>query len=323
MYPADVIVAADIALPIALAWMLAALFWLALPLGDSARSIVVAGMLLPMFSLPFLAPAEHPVWRGIAAIACVTPWLKVYDLHYQRCLGGAVPPLGQYLLFQINPCMLVLRRLSDEPQPPTSANVLRMLRGMAIILLATPALWWVFVSADHGTWPFWIEHSAKALLVFALVFGMCDVIVGLWRLLGFRGRTMMLNFFAARTPAEFWRLYNRHTGQFFFEDVARPLQRRIGPAAATMTAFAASGLAHEYLAFVAIGRIQMFQTSFFLLQGLAVVLTQRVRPRGAGAYLGIASTLVFNLATSLLFFASANQFVHWYSDAASAWAEPR
>lgn len=298
--------------------MLAALFWFALPLGNRARLAIVLGLLLVMLALPFMAPAEHPLWRFIASILCVMPAVKVYDVHLERLLAGTseVPSIGEYLLFLINPCMLVHRRLKDETPPPRRADVARLLRGGVIMLLGFPLLFWCFDSADAGAWPFWLEHSVKAVLAFAVVYGACGVIVALWRLMGFRGRTVALNFFAARTPAEFWRLYNRHTGQFFFEDVARPVQRKTGAAAATMVAFAVSGVLHEYLVFVAIGRVQLLQTSFFLVQGLAVVVTQRLtsRAHGPAAWLGIVLTFAFNLATSLLFFASINQFFPWYAD---------
>jgi hypothetical protein len=308
-----VMIGAAIALPIMLAWMLAASFWFALALAGRARTIVVIALFILMFALPLMAPLEHGLWRAIVAVACVTPWLKVYDLHYARCLGHPVPRFGEYLGFLVNPCILVHRRLGDEPHPPRNVDAMRVLRGCVVLAFSIPLLQWSFRSADQAAWPFVLEHSVKAALAFAIVYGVFEVIVGLWRLMGFRGRTVVLNFFAARTPAEFWRLYNRHTGQFFLEDVTRPLQRRTGIAAATMAAFAASGVAHEYLAFVAIGRIQFLQLSFFLIQGLAVVLTQRMRPRGPAAYVGVALTAAFNLATSLLFFASADQFVDWYS----------
>ncbi len=45
------------------------------------------------------------------------------------------------------------------------------------------------------------------------------------------------------------------------------------------------------------------QLAFFLLQGLAVAVTLRLRPRGAAAVVCWAGTLAFNLATSVVFLA--------------------
>ena len=77
--------------------------------------------------------------------------------------------------------------------------------------------------------------------------------------------------------------------------------------------FAFSAMLHEYLFSIAIGQVQGYQILFFLLQGLAVVATQRVRPKGWRRLPRMAGTLAFNLATSALFFASMNGIVAFYA----------
>jgi hypothetical protein len=70
---------------------------------------------------------------------------------------------------------------------------------------------------------------------------------------------------------------------------------------ATLLAFSVSALIHEYALSVAVGRIEGYQTAFFLLQGAAVAGSLRWNP---GSLVGRASTLVFNVATSMFFMAS-------------------
>jgi hypothetical protein len=73
-----------------------------------------------------------------------------------------------------------------------------------------------------------------------------------------------------------------------------------------------SGLVHEYVFGIASGRVQGWQLLFFLLQGLAVVVTRRIRPRGRITLLWVVGTWVFNLASSVLFFLSVNQVLPFY-----------
>jgi len=123
----------------------------------------------------------------------------------------------------------------------------------------------------------------------------------------------MDNPFAARTPADFWRRYNRPAQQFFDEDVFQPLGGLRAPVRATLGTFAVSAVLHEYLFDIAVGRVQGYQMVFFVLQGLAVAATRRVKPRGWRAVAWGAGTLAFNLATSALFFASVNEILLFYT----------
>jgi hypothetical protein len=70
---------------------------------------------------------------------------------------------------------------------------------------------------------------------------------------------------------------------------------------------------HEYIFGIAIGRVQGYQTAFFLLQGIAVAATARVKVRGWRAVPWTAGTLGFNLVSSVLFFASRYSLVPFYS----------
>jgi D-alanyl-lipoteichoic acid acyltransferase DltB (MBOAT superfamily) len=140
-----------------------------------------------------------------------------------------------------------------------------------------------------------------------------------WSLLGGRGRDFMDNPFAARTPADFWRRYNRPVHQFLAEDVFVPAGGRRFPFRGALLAFVLSALIHEYVFSIPIGRIQGFQTTFFLLQGLAVAATMRLRPRGLAAAACVVATFAFNMATGVLFFASVNELLPFYRNSVPLW----
>lgn len=60
------------------------------------------------------------------------------------------------------------------------------------------------------------------------------------------------------------------------------------------------------------GRVQGYQTAFFLVQGAAVAATIRVKPRGRHAAPWIAATFAFNVVGSVPFFASLDEAVPFY-----------
>ena len=167
------------------------------------------------------------------------------------------------------------------------------------------------------------------MVAFFLVLFPFSVAAGVaWRALGGPGRDIMRNPFAARTPADFWRRYNRPVHEFLREDVfssvAGSRRRRPGSVAAAGAAvltFVLSAAVHEYVFAIPIGRLRGYQTAFFLLQGLAVAATMRVKPRGWRAVPWVAATFFFNLATGVFFFASLNEVVPFYQHRPPLWGE--
>jgi D-alanyl-lipoteichoic acid acyltransferase DltB (MBOAT superfamily) len=155
---------------------------------------------------------------------------------------------------------------------------------------------------------FIVEHTLKLAAFYVALHGVFFIIVGLARRAGQPARLVFDNVFAARTPADFWRRYNRPVGQFLYEDIFKPSGGRRHPVWATLVTFVFSAIGHEYLISISIGRVEGYQTAFFLIQGLAVALTLRVRPKGAVVPVAVALTLAFNLATSFLFFASIQHY---------------
>lgn len=275
-----------------------------------------AGLLV----LPLVVPADEPLSRAIVAVFTATFVIKLYDLH--RGAPGSVPSWPAYLLFLVSPFCHVYRRLHAARVPSARQNLVRLGRGMALLAggwagLAGLA---VVMAAHPGDVGFLLEHVSKITAGFVIVYGCAEIAFALWSMAGLRGLHQFDNFFLARTPAAFWRVYNRPVTQYMFENVFRPAGGVRAPVRAILAAFFVSGVMHEYIAGIALQNVQGFQMAFFMIQGAAVAATRRLQPRGRAAIVAcIGATMLFNLAASLLFCASFARMFDLYSPGAPAW----
>jgi hypothetical protein len=83
--------------------------------------------------------------------------------------------------------------------------------------------------------------------------------------------------------------------------------------------FLLSGIMHEYVFGIALGRVQGWQMAFFMIQGCAVVATMRAKPRAWRAVLWTGATFAFNIASGVLFVAAVNHLVPFYSRPLPGW----
>jgi MBOAT, membrane-bound O-acyltransferase family len=299
-----------IAFPVAVALAVACSFQPALGLPKGRRLAVLGAVELLVMLTPMLVAPEWTFARFLASVLAVALAAKLFDLHVGASLGDR-PSFWDVFTYLINLVSCVRRKLADEPRPGFLAN----LRRLVLMTLASVPGGLLFAACYWVDWrpiPFAVEHSAKVFAFFLALVPGGAAGAAIWRLLGGWTREPMNNPFASTTPADFWRWYNRPAQQFFLEDVFKPLGGMRRPVLGTIATFAVSGLVHEYLMDITVWRIQGYQTAFFLIQGVVVVLTARLDPKGWWRGVGIAATLAFMLATGTLFFASIDEVLPFY-----------
>ena len=277
-------------------------------LGWSSRPRLTAllGLGAVVLSLPRLVPDGHPgaaSIRFLVAVSCGVTVVKMFDLHIGHSRHGR-PPLSEFVRFYsgFNPFDYSYRRWGREPDPGTTANRIRLGRGLVELVVGIIAVRWAF-GADLGRHGFLLDHTVKWLCLYPALEGGVMTLTATARLAGRPARDIYRTPILARTPADFWRRYNRPVTVYLEENVLRFFRRR--PFTGIALAFFASGVLHEYLVAITIGRIEGYQMAFFSLQGIGVLLTARYKPRGAARWFAVAATLTFNALTLVLFSASA------------------
>jgi len=298
------------------AFAAAACFFPALAWPRRARAVAFVALAPLVLLSPLLLPAERRLGRFLASAFATTLAVKLYDLQAR---GASGTTLRAYLALLANPCCHVLHKLEFLRCPPPRKDLARLALGLAgtaggACLLAGA------LAVDWRRLPFALEYVALVLAFYLAVLPPLAAAAAGWRLLGGAGLDLMNRPWLARTPADFWRRYNLPMQQSFYEDVFKPAGGLRAPVRAPLLTFAVSAVMHEYIFGIAVGRVQGYQTAFFLLQGVAVAATARAKPRGWGAAVWVACTWAFLLGSSVLFFASMNGVVPLFSRPLPVWA---
>jgi len=295
-------------------------FYPALGLRRGRRAVVLTILCCLIVATPTLIPRSARLPRVLAAVTAVTLVVKLYDLDVGAAAGVQPGALG-FLAFLPNIFSLVHRKLDAAPHPPAARDMLRgVLLGAAV--MPAGALLVAAFKVDWTRYGFATEHAAKVVLFFLMLIPLANAAAAVWRLAGGKALDFMDNPFAARTPADFWRRYNRPVHQFMGENVFPAAGGRRHRVRGALAVFLVSAAVHEYVFSIAVGRVQGYQTAFFLLQGLGVAATMRVRPRGPAAVASVAATFLFNLASGVLFFASVNGVLPFYQNRVPLWDPP-
>jgi hypothetical protein len=257
---------------------------------------------------PFLVPIDAQSLRFVGSVTAVTLLWKVYDAFRSPALATDIG-FAKWLTYLPNWFWFVLRRV---PRLRPAGSDWRRVAVDSPLMVGAVALCVWLLRLDWTGVPFALEHVAKVLAFAVAMLLIGRTFAALYRRLVGPAMDPIENPFTARTPAEFWRRWNRPFRDFFDVYVFRPLGGVRRPVIASLAVFAASGLMHEYVFGVATGRVQGWQILFFMIQGCAAAATLRVRPGASAAPLWCAGTLAFNLATALLFFRSVDEVIAFY-----------
>ena len=121
-------------------------------------------------------------------------------------------------------------------------------------------------------------------IIFALHFGSFHLLALAWQSAGVVAQPLMQSPVGATSLSEFWgKRWNMGFRQLTHGLIFRPVRKWFGPVVATLAAFLASGLIHDFVISFPAGGGYGLPTGYFLLQGLGV-LAERSK---LGARLGI------------------------------------
>jgi hypothetical protein len=299
----------DFAAAIVVASVAAILFFPALRFSGIARALAWLVSSMIVAASPCLIPQNSPVQRLIAAMVAIGLLVKLYDL-FRSSDGNCPVGLRFYLAWLPNFFWLVACKV--PPSYPRNRDLKRLLR-MSLLTTSSIATFVLVFRWDWDVYPVALEHGVKVVATYWVVVSVVGLGAVAYRLLGGLALDPMKTPVAAATPAEFWRRWNRPAQQFLQEHVFRPVGGFRRPMVATFATFVVSAAVHEYLFDIAVGRLQGWQTAFFLMQGAVTALTLRLRPIGWQRALGTLLTLSFNLATAVLFFQSVNAVFDFYA----------
>lgn len=301
---------ANLAISLAITFGSGLVFYPVLGLPRRARRIVFAILFTAVVCSPLIVPPEARLLRFISMLCTVAVACRLYDT-LRGADAGFFPGPWIYLCSLFHPFALVLGRVLREKPPPRRSDLRQTLICAAGGMAAVALIILVFSINWRGL-PFVAEHCAKAISVFLMVQFLPNALASAFRLVDIPATNFAGPFLLARTPAEFWRLYNRPIGQFLHEYVFKPGGGRSHPLTLTLLTFLFSGVLHEYVFDIPASRVLGWQMLFFTLQGLAVVATIRLRPSGWLAVPARLLTFAFNLASVWLFLRCLNVVLPFY-----------
>ena len=211
------------------------------------------------------------MWLMTCAIFFGCKWLT---------LGNAIQRVGRVCPFRATaylfawPGMDAAGFLSPDVAPRRSRSTMMMSSALAIvrILLGTFLLFALARHASDQILAGWIGMIGMILI---LHFGLFELTSNGWRALRVDASPIMNRPLRSTSVSEFWGgRWNAAFNDLTVRLVFRPVARRTTVFAATLTAFAVSGLIHELVISLPVGAGYGLPTAYFLVQGLGV-LTER------------------------------------------------
>jgi hypothetical protein len=245
--------------------------------------------------------------------------LHMWDLHLDPQRGSRLT-LGTYVVLLPDYAWSVARAGEDHGLDlPLGQRARDAAKTVAALCLVSVVAVGIF-SVDWAAWPFWLEHLAKSTCFGAMGIWAFQANTGLWRLAGAPAAWFTTQkVLAAHSPAEFWRRWNRPMYRWLLENVYKPLGGRRNPRLGVLGTFAVSGILHEYLFAVIFQRLSGYVMAFFLLHGLATVVTRRFRPTGWFRVPAAILTFSFNTLSTVLLLTPIDERIPLYVNAIPEW----
>jgi hypothetical protein len=299
-------------------YLLSCLFFLVRRMDYLHRFLLLLLITLLTLACPLLIPQQYPVVRCLIATTLVFFVIKSWDVHLSPASYRDMPP-HKYVVFLMNHCLLTFRGFDrSRTHHPLRYRIRFLVVKTIRMFLASMVLFGVFKFrwADYSFWP---EHMVKAACSFMWVVSAFEWYGAIWRAAGSKTVSYASRLPAVYSPAGFWRHCHRPVHQWFFEDVYGRLNRYMPPSPAVLLTFLVSGLLHEYIIAVSIGHFTGYMLVFFMLQGLATLLTWQLKLSGAARLAGVLVTCAFLAASSVFFFVAVNEGISFYANHPPLW----
>ena len=257
--------------------------------------------------------------RCVVALLLVIFLLHMWDLHLDPHRASRLRLKG-YMVFLPDYAWSVAR-VTDGHGVNLSlrqrgVDAVRYVAGLCLVSMLVVGAFRV----DWHRYPFGLEHSVKSTCLGAWTIWAFQANTVLWRLAGapaafFTGKNVLW----AYSPAEFWRRWNRPMHRWFLENVYRPAGGRRHPYLAGLAPFVISGVLHEYLYAGTFRFVTGYVFAFFLLHGIAAMLTRRFKPTGWLAVPAILLTFAFNTFSTALLLIPINERIPVYANDVPEW----
>jgi hypothetical protein len=302
----------NVGITVAIGYAAAVLFFFARRLRREARSAVFLFLGGIVASIAVVLDTRAVLVRCVVGMLLLIFLLHMWDLHMDPQRGSRLT-LGTYLLLLPDYAWSVARAGDghglDLPLGQRARDAAKTIAALCLVFVIVVGVF----SVDRAAWPFWLEHAAKSTCLGALVIRAFQTNTALWRLAGAPAAWFMTRkVLAAHSPAEFWRRWNQPMSRWLLENVYKPLGGRRNPRLAVLGTFAVSGILHEYLFAVILEGLTGFMLAFFLLHGLATVVTRRFRPIGWRRVPAAILTFSFNTLSTVLLLAPINGQIPLY-----------
>jgi predicted DCC family thiol-disulfide oxidoreductase YuxK len=236
----------------------------------SARTRWIALAALPLGALatkPFVS-AWIFMWLMASAIFLGCKWLTLGNASHR---AGRVCPFRSMAYLFAWPGMDAARFLSPDLAPRGSRSEMMKSAALAVLRILLGALL-IFATVRRVTEPLLAGWIGMVGMILILHFGVFEFFSIGWRALRVDAVPIMSRPLRSTSVSEFWgRRWNAAFNDLAARLVFRPVARHTSVFAATLIAFAVSGLIHELVISLPAGAGFGLPTAYFIIQGLGVL----------------------------------------------------
>jgi predicted DCC family thiol-disulfide oxidoreductase YuxK len=230
---------------------------------------------IPLAVLPLAALGTKPL-----VVAWLFMWLMAFAIFFGckwLTLGNAIQRAGRVCPFRAAaylfawPGMDAARFLSPNPAPRSSRSEMMKSVALAVLRILLGALL-IFAIARRVSEPLLVGWAGMLGMILILHFGVFELFSIGWRALRVNAVPIMNRPLRSTSVSEFWgRRWNAAFNDLAARVVFRPVARHTNVVAATLTAFAVSGLIHELVISLPANAGFGLPGAYFLVQGLGVL----------------------------------------------------